>query len=399
MILQIIIAIFFGCIAGTFTGLFPGLHINLISVGILSISTILLEFTSPLVISIFILSMAITHTFLDSIPSIFLGAPEADTALSVLPGHKFLLNGKGHEAVMLTLIGSSLSLLLAILLSPIFIILVKNIYPYLEKIIGYILITSVLFLIFNEHKSKFWALTIFLITGSLGLVVLNSSLSKEPLFPLFSGLFGTSTLITSMLKKNSIPSQMISKIKTNSQKVKSALKSSILAGGLCSFLPGLGPAQAAIIGSQISKKLEDDGFLILIGGLNTINMVLSLIALYVINKPRNGAILVVSKLIEEITREQLILFLGVSFLVGIIATILTINFSKIFAKNISKINYNKTCLTIILLISVLVLLISGLFGILILITSTFIGILTITLGINRSHMMGSLLLPVILYFI
>tara|TARA_Y100000310_G_scaffold343563_2_gene451819 strand:+ start:813 stop:2012 length:1200 start_codon:yes stop_codon:yes gene_type:complete len=399
MIDQIIFAILIGCFAGTLTGLFPGLHINLVSIGILSVSAFLLEITSPLVISIFILAMAITHTFLDAIPSIFLGAPESETALSVLPGHSFLLKGKGHEAVMLTLSGSVFSLGLAILISPIIILLVKNTYFYLEKIIVYILILSVIFLILNDKKSKSWALIIFLLTGVLGISLLNSSFVKEPLFPLFSGLFGTSTLIVSILKKNSIPKQIINKIKINKLKLKKALRSSLFAGGLCSFLPGLGPAQAAVIGSQFSKNLEKDGFLILIGGLNTINMVFSLIALYVINKSRNGAILVVSKLMNEFTKEHLILFLIISLIVGVIATYLTIFFSKTFAKNISKIDYNKTCIFILILIFSLVSLISGFFGLLVLITSTFIGILTITLNVNRSHMMGSLLLPVIIYFL
>ncbi|MCK5636088.1 MAG: tripartite tricarboxylate transporter permease, partial [Thermoplasmatales archaeon] len=35
-----------------------------------------------------------------------LGAPEADTALSVLPAHQLLLEGKGYEAVALSAIGS-----------------------------------------------------------------------------------------------------------------------------------------------------------------------------------------------------------------------------------------------------------------------------------------------------
>ena len=124
MIEQIIITIILGCAFGIITGLIPGVHINLVALLILSFSAFLLEIVSPLIISIFIISMAITHTFLDSIPSIFLGAPEAETALSVLPGHKMLLEGRGYEAVMLTLIGSIFSLLLAVALSPLFKIII-----------------------------------------------------------------------------------------------------------------------------------------------------------------------------------------------------------------------------------------------------------------------------------
>ena len=65
-----------------------------------------------------------------------------------------------------------------------------------------------------------------------------------------------------------------------------ALISSVFAGSICSFMPGLGPAQAAILGSQFTKDLGDKGFLVLVGGLNTVNMVLSFVALYVLDKSR-----------------------------------------------------------------------------------------------------------------
>ena len=77
--------------------------------------------------------MAITHTFTDFLPSIFLGAPDEDTALSTLPGHRFLLKGKGYGAVRLTLIGSFFGLLVALALSPIFIVALPYFYPWLVK--------------------------------------------------------------------------------------------------------------------------------------------------------------------------------------------------------------------------------------------------------------------------
>jgi putative membrane protein len=161
MIFEILIAVLLGCFFGIFTGLIPGVHINLISLLLLSISGLLLNITSPMIIAILIISMAITHTFLDTIPSIFLGAPDSDTALSVLPGHSMLLEGKGYEAVMLTLIGSFFALILAIILSPLIGIIIKIIYPYLEKFMALILISASCFLIFREKKKKILGINYF----------------------------------------------------------------------------------------------------------------------------------------------------------------------------------------------------------------------------------------------
>ena len=117
--LEILTALLIGCFFGIITGLIPGVHINLLSLMLVSISGYLLGFTSPIVLGAFIIAMSITHTFLDSIPSIFLGAPDADQALNVLPGHKLLLQGKGYEAVKLTVIGSLLCLISTSLIIPV----------------------------------------------------------------------------------------------------------------------------------------------------------------------------------------------------------------------------------------------------------------------------------------
>ena len=399
MLIEIFIAIILGCLAGIITGLTPGVHINLVALLVLSFSAFLLEITPPLIISIFIISMAVTHTFLDTIPAVFLGAPEADTALSILPGHKLLLEGKGYHAIILTLIGSLFSIILAVIFAPLIEQVVNKIYPFLSKIIGYILVAASIFLISKEGKSRFWALIIFLLAGILGIGTLNMPGLKNPLFPLLSGMFGISALLISLSQKVKIPKQIISDLKIKKKTIAQAVGSSFVAGGLCSFLPGLGPAQAAILGSQLTKKMESEGFLILVGGLNTINMVLSFIALYVIDKARNGAIVTVSKIMETFTRTDLYLFLGVTLVVAGIATFLTINIAKIFAKMMSKVNYPAICLFIIGLIFTLTIVLSGTIGILILVVSTFLGIVPPLLGVGRNHLMGCLLLPVILYFI
>jgi len=399
MLLQILIAILIGTLFGIFTGLIPGIHINLVSILILTLSPIFLNYTSTLILSIIIISMAITHTFLDTIPSVFLGAPDEETALSALPGHKMLLQGKGFEAVMLTVIGSLASIILTLALTPLLIKGTSIAYPIIKNYMGYILLTTVIFLIFKERKSRIWALSIFLISGILGLTVLNMETLKEPLFPLLSGLFGTSMLFLSFHQNTKIPKQEISEISLTTKTGFKAIFSSVIAGILCSFMPGLGPSQAAIIASQFTKKLGSKGFLVLVGGLNTVNMLVSFITLYTLQKARNGAILTVSEIMESFTFIHLITFLACSLTVAGIATILAIKITKIFSVIIPKINYKFLCISIISLISLLVIFISGFLGLLVLITATFTGMIPQIKGIGRNHMMGCLLLPVMLYFL
>ena len=398
MFIEILIAILFGILFGIFTGLIPGIHINLVCILLLSASPILLNHTTPITLAVFIIAMATTHSFLDSIPSIFLGAPDSDQVLNVLPGHKLLLEGKGFEAVKLTVIGSLLCLIFSVSLIPLLIPTVNFIYPHLKNYIGHILIVIITFMILKD-KQRINNFIIFSLSGILGIIVLNMPNLKQPLFPLLSGLFGTSMLVISLLDNTKIPKQTLTEsIEIKTKTLIKAITAGTFAGTLTSFFPGLGPAQGAVLASQITRKLNTYGFMILVGGINTVNFILSLITLLVIDKARNGAVIVISKLIN-INKQILLIFIAAALITGAISTILTLNISKIFAKLMSKINYKITIISVLTLITLLVIYFSGPIGLVVLIVSTSIGVLPSELQTSRNHQMGCLILPVILFFI
>jgi putative membrane protein len=400
MLNAIIISVILGISSGIITGLIPGIHVNLISLLVLSFSPLLLTITSPLALGIYIISLAITHTFLDSLPGIYLGAPDAGTELNVLPGHRLLLKGEGHNAVVYTVIGSLGCLILGIILFPIFIISMEKIYPLVKGLIGYILIAIMSYMILKDKGKRIKSLTVFLLAGCLGLLVFSIPNLNQPLFPLLSGLFGFSILLVSLLQKSTIPEQDLSKPLTITKK--NTIKSISAASGvgfIAAFLPGFGSSQAAIIATNIVGDIGDEGFLALVGGINTANMLISIATAYVLNKARNGAILTVNKILGSINLETMIIFLGVAIVVGGIASILAIKISKIFAHYIVKVKYNLIVYSIIGFITILTIYFDGFLGLTILLTSTAIGLLTSMWSIGKNHLMGCLILPVILYFI
>jgi TctA family transporter len=96
---------------------------------------------------------------------------------------------------------------------------------------------------------------------------------------------------------------------------------------------------------------------------------------------------------------------GAIIISGLLSFTLTINISKIIAKNIHKISYNKLSTIILLIIIFIVLIFSDptlegkLITILIFLTSTSLGIFTISKNIKRMHLMGCLLLPTIIFYL
>ncbi|MBI4448185.1 tripartite tricarboxylate transporter permease, partial [Candidatus Woesearchaeota archaeon] len=373
-------------------------HVNLVAVSLIYFLPLLLNYFLPLSLAVVIVSVAITHTFLDSIPSIFLGAPEPDTILSVLPGHRLLMKGEGYRGVMLTVFGSLCSLILIILFIPVLVFVADIGYPVIEKFIGLILVLISIFLVMRE-KRWWWALTSFFVSGTFGLIVLNMPTLKDPLLPMLSGLFGISNLIISLNGDSYLPKQKITPLNMKKWTACKAFLGSLSSGSICSFLPGIGPSQAAIIASQFFRKLGDGGFLILVGGLSMVNTIMGFVTFFSLGKARNGAVVAVSRILNNFRKEEFLIIICVSLVVGGIAVFLASIFAKKAASLINKVDYKKMSLVVILFIFVLVLLISNFLGAFILIIATFIGILPARKGIGKNHLMGSLILPVIAYFL
>jgi putative membrane protein len=410
MLIELIIALLLGCTIGTFTGLIPGIHINLIGIFLVSLSVSLFSSINPIYFVVFISSMAITHTFIDFIPSVFLGCPDTDTELSVLPGHKLLKQGLGYEAIILTCYGSLAAIFVLILISFPSILIISKIYNLTKTLIPYLLIIVSILLISMERK-KSVALFVFLISGFLGLCVLNLSSINQPLLPLLTGLFGSSILIMSIKNKTHIPEQKITKPKTNLSK---PIFGALIASPLCSFLPGLGSGQAAIIGNTISNRklkifgsskkksrIENDKkeFLVLLGATNTLVMGFSFISFYIISKTRTGAAVAIQQIIGELSSQILILILMIVFVSGIISFFLTIFLAKIFSQKITNINYTILSSATLIFLAIIVFLMSGFLGLAVLIASTFTGIYCISLGVRRTNMMGCLLIPTIVFYL
>lgn len=407
MLLEFLIALILGIVVGTLTGLTPGIHINLVAVMLLSFSVFLLNLTTPLVLIIFIVSMAITHTFLDFIPSIFLGAPDEDSFLSILPGHQLLLKGRAYEAIVLTLYGGLAALVIILLFTPIFIYLLPLVYSYLQKIMWIILTLVSFLLIRSEPDKKLLALIIFLLAGFLGIASLNLNM-KEPLLPLLTGLFGASNLLVSIRQNTKIPPQKIFLLKNIKLSKNSIIKTSlasIISAPFTAFLPGLGASEAAIIGQRALNVEDNREFLFLLGAISTIVMGLSFVAFYSIQKTRTGAAVAVSRLLPEPTINNLVLIVLAIIISGLIAFQLAIYISKFASKNIHKIKYSKLSFIVLIIILIIVLFFSDftfqgkIISLLVFLTSTSLGIFTILSGVRRMHLMGCLLVPTILFYL
>ncbi len=141
-------------------------------------------------------------------------------------------------------------------------------------------------------------------------------------------------------------------------------------------------------------------FMISLSGANTANAIFSLIALYTIQRARSGAMVAMNELIniKEWEFSFIFIFLIIIIFVSIISYFTTIYLGDRISGFLSKINYSKLCTTVIIGLTFLVIFLTGWFGLVIYLISVPVGMIASFAKIRKTHAMGVILLPVIMYF-
>ncbi|MCS5526747.1 MAG: tripartite tricarboxylate transporter permease, partial [Candidatus Poseidoniales archaeon] len=153
---------FIGVFLGCMTGLIPGFHVNNVALIALSLTPLAIGLGIPLsAVAAIIVAMGTVHTFLNYIPSALVGAPDGDTALALLPGHRMLLAGNATQGVAYSARGSQLGLLLSIpLLLFARFLFGENpglgFYEDSREILPYLLLAISMFLILTETTRIPW---------------------------------------------------------------------------------------------------------------------------------------------------------------------------------------------------------------------------------------------------
>jgi len=179
--------------------------------------------------------------------------------------------------------------------------------------------------------------------------------------------------------------------------VKSLILASI-AGIVVGFLPAVGISEAGTMVQYLGGSGESRSFLITISGINVANDVFSFVSLFLVGNPRSGASVAIQGILGELMFFDVVFLIGVVMLTAGVASFLTSYLGKIIPKYLEKINYKVLTISVIIFITCLVLFLTGPFGLLIVFTSTSLGLLCSFLEIRRSHCMGILLIPSLLFF-
>ncbi|HID43768.1 MAG TPA: hypothetical protein EYP30_08380 [Archaeoglobaceae archaeon] len=394
--IEILIGVFIGAISG----LTPGIHSNTLSALIIVYSEYLLSFFTPEQLSIIIFSAAITHTFLDIIPSTFTGIPDEDTAIAVLPAHDMVLDGEGLKAISLSALSSLLSFLISVPFFLAYLHILIHVDSIVPKLTVYFLIFISIYIILREKEAfdyfsirkKFYAFLVFAGSGFAGFVALKYSALAEispassVLLPLLSGLFASPALIWSIAEKSRVPEQK----KCSELPSIRGIISGTVSGSIVSVFPGISSGVATALASAGMRKNED--YIASLSAANTSNALMVFAVFMATGKIRSGAVDAVSKVFP--VSLETVVFVGI--LTAFIATQLTLFSGIIASKIIPKLNFTILSSLILIFLTTFIYILTGWFGLAVFAAATPIGLSTLFLKVRRINCMGCLIIPVIL---
>lgn len=155
---------------GTLSGLTPGLYANNFAL-ILAAGVPAVPGPPPLMVGTAMLAAGVVHTFLDIVPAVALGVPDAKMAATALPGHRLVIDAPGHEALRLSAAGSGLAVVFAVPLAMPVTEAIVRVYPLLRPHLSILLVLLAGFLVITEGstRSRMGVLAPFFGSAVLGL--------------------------------------------------------------------------------------------------------------------------------------------------------------------------------------------------------------------------------------
>ncbi len=368
-----------GIAGGTLSGISPGIHVNTLAALISNLG---------LRNNLTLFTLGLTHTFMDVVPSAFLGVPDEGSALGVLPAHRLVLNGRAMEVVRIALWASFLSVFLAVPLIPLY----SRIAPLYRPTYGRIavLLLALLLMLTERGVKQFYALIVFLLAGILGVLTFHLNLS-QPFYHLFTGLFGVPVIATAFLAGGKLPEvRGDGDIEMDGARFLLFSALGTVLGGVASLIPAFTASQAALVGSFFSR--DERSFLTVVFSVNTANFLFSTANFLMTGRQRNGIVV----LMEPQSGNAIAFYILVALFVSMVVLLYGEPLAGLMLSLSEKVNYralNASVLTFLVAISWAF---DGLIGLLVLVGASMIGFLAQELGVKRTNCMGVIMIPILI---
>nr|WP_269140529.1 tripartite tricarboxylate transporter permease [Archaeoglobus neptunius] len=387
-----------GTLLGIVAGIIPGIHSNTFAILVAINSE---YFENP---GIVIVCSSIAYTIADIIPTTILGVPDEETVIATFPVHQMVMEGRAMEAVTSSVISSFLSILMVV---PMYftVSVIASEQRILKLVTPAVLVFTSVFMILSEKsdefegslaswRKRFYATLVFAVSGFAGYVAFrnmhlaDANPAGSVLLPLLTGLFGVPVLLQS--SSSSFPDQIR---KFSFPDVNPVARGS-LAGFLVSMFPGVSSGIATLIASAGERDRE--GYIAAMSAANTSNAVLSFYIYMALGKTRSGAATSLKRLGYIPDFYEIALLVVVAGLISLVASLVI---AYIAMPLVSRVNMQFLSVSVFGFLIYVVYTFTGTFGIVVFFSVVPIGLAATFLEIRRVNCMGSLIIPVLLFYL
>ncbi len=411
-----------GALVAAVLSLVPALHIYNVAGFIILATAALGEVMPPEHLAMFFIGLITSYAILNTIPSIFLSAPDDSTIFVVLPGQKYLLQRRGYEAVVLTGLGGLGGIAVLALLTPVASSLLPALRAILQPHMHWILWTIIAYMLISEWPKgsdrapaglrRWWdgwksltaGLLTFFLSGLLGFILLYRSLvpvtvAYQNLLPAFVGLFAVPWILQNILSRVALPEQHIAAtVDITPWLVLRGVFAGALGGLFAAFFPVVTGGIGGFIAGHATAQRDDRLFIVSQGASKVVYYVGGFLFFFVpgLHLTRGGMAWMLSSIWSSYTPQTYYTAVAAVLLTGLLAFFLLLLLTRLTIALVARVHYRWVSLATLVVLLLIVWGMTGWGGLLICAVATGIGLIPVLWGSRRMNCMGVLLLPIAL---
>lgn len=421
--LVILLAGVTGTVIASLLALLPALHVyNVAGIFLLLIAEVARHVTVPDAAFVtFMMGLVVGYAMVNTIPSIFLGTPDEAAMFITLPGQKYLMQGRGYEASLLTGAGGLGGVVFLGLAAPLF----PKILPAFQAIIAphlfWLLALMLAFMVLSEWpkggdrgtpRERFldaWGsllagIATLALSGLLGFILLYKPIvppkfAFQNIMPAFVGLYAVPWLVTNILSGTAIPRQNLSRsLDTDHFLMARGVAAGAGGGLIAAVFPIITGGMGGLIAGHATAQRDERLFIISQGASKMVYYVGAFLLLFVpgLGLTRGGLAWMVQSFYTPATFEDYWMVVATILVCGGLSFLLLIILSRAMVWLVQRVNHRTLSVVTSVIVVGVVAAITSWPGILIMIVSTGIGMIPVFFHSRRMNCMGVLIVPVML---
>jgi putative membrane protein len=410
-----------GTLVGSILALIPALHVYNVA-GLVLLWALAHPNALPSEnLALFFMGLIVGYAFLNTIPSIFFSAPDDSTIFLVLPGQRYLLEGRGHEAALLTGAGGLGGLAFLLLLTPLAPLVLPPLRNLTQAHLHWILGLIIVFMLMSEWpraavRGTPWqqffdawrglgaGLLTFLLSGLLGFVLMYRSLvptqiAFQNFLPAFVGLFAIPSLLVALFASERVPPQHVgNSLDVSPSLLARGVLAGVLGGLFAAFFPVVTGGIGGFLAGHATAQRDRRVFIVSQGANKVIYYVGAYLLFFTPNLhlARGGMAAMVSTIFTAYTPATYYMVAAAMALSGVLAFFLLQLFSRWTAKAIARISQRWLAAGTLIVLIIVVAGLTGLGGLAVMVVASGIGLIPVMWGSRRMNCLGVLLLPIML---